>query len=99
MKFKNFITEVLSDIKNFNSDKELLRAAIIAELDATNLYEQMAIKAKDHRVKRVLLDVAREEKVHIGEFEELLELIDPEHEPAEDEAEKELKDMKILPDD
>jgi len=59
-------------------DKEILRAAIIAELDAVNLYEQMADKCFDSKIKKVLLDVAREEKTHVGEFQEVLLGIDPE---------------------
>lgn len=55
-----------------NSDKEILRAGIIAELDAINLYEQMAAMTKDKKIKAVLLDIAREEKTHVGEFQALL---------------------------
>jgi rubrerythrin len=53
-------------------DKEILRAAIIAELDATSLYEQMASMTKNEIIKKVLLDIAKEEKTHVGEFQALL---------------------------
>jgi rubrerythrin len=53
-------------------DNEILRAAIIAELDAINLYEQMAAMASDKNLKEILLDVAKEEKTHVGEFQALL---------------------------
>ncbi|MBD3309657.1 rubrerythrin [Candidatus Woesearchaeota archaeon] len=53
-------------------DREILRAGIIAELDAINLYEQMAALAKDKSIKAILLDVAKEEKTHVGEFQALL---------------------------
>jgi rubrerythrin len=53
-------------------DCEILRVAIIAELDAINLYEQLAAVTDDENIKRVLLEVAREEKTHIGEFQTLL---------------------------
>ena len=59
-------------------DKEILRAAIIGELDAINLYEQMAGLAQNEDVKRVLLDIAKEEKTHVGEFQAVLLRIDPE---------------------
>lgn len=36
-------------------DKEILRAAMIAELDAVNLYEQMASVTKNETLKEVLL--------------------------------------------
>jgi len=63
-------------------DKELLRAAIIAELDAINLYEQMAGLAKNKHLRTILLDVAKEEKTHIGEFQTLLLRVD--HEQVEE---------------
>ncbi|MFP3985154.1 MAG: ferritin family protein [Candidatus Bathyarchaeia archaeon] len=53
-------------------DREILRMAIIAELDAINLYEQLAATADSESLRRVLLDVAREEKTHVGEFQALL---------------------------
>jgi rubrerythrin len=54
------------------TDKEILRAGIIAELDAINLYGQMAAMAKDENIKKILLDLAKEEKTHVGEFLSLL---------------------------
>jgi len=68
----------LEKIKKEEIDKELLRAAIIAELDAINLYEQMAALARSKHIKEVLLDVAKEEKTHVGEFQALLLNFDPE---------------------
>jgi len=62
----------LEKISSADVDKELLRAAIIAELDAINLYEQMANLATDGTLKTIFLDVAREEKTHVGEFQALL---------------------------
>ena len=43
-------------------DKELLRVGIIAELDAVSLYEQLASATKNTMIKRVFLDIAKEEK-------------------------------------
>lgn len=63
---------VLDKIKQKDLNKEILRAAIIAEMDAINLYEQMADLTDNDEVKRVLLDVAKEEKTHVGEFQALL---------------------------
>jgi len=37
-----------------------------------NLYEQLAAMAEREEIKRVLLDIAREEKTHVGEFQALL---------------------------
>jgi rubrerythrin len=67
-----------SKVKKENIDKEILRAAIIAELDAINLYEEMAAMASDKYIREILLDVAREEKTHVGEFQALLLRFDKE---------------------
>jgi len=53
-------------------DREILRLAIIAELDAVTLYEQLAAATENEAIREVLLDVAREEKTHVGEFQTLL---------------------------
>ncbi len=53
-------------------DREILRVAIIAELDAINLYEQLAAVTNNENIKKVLLDIAKEEKTHVGEFQALL---------------------------
>jgi len=75
------LSQIPFDLKSLTEadiDKELLRAAIIAELDAVSLYEQMAALTKNKDLKLVLLDVAREEKTHVGEFQELLLRLDKE---------------------
>jgi rubrerythrin len=59
-------------------DREILRLAIIAELDAVTLYEQLAATTESEAIRDVLLDVAKEEKTHVGEFQTLLLRIDPE---------------------
>lgn len=53
-------------------DREILRLAIIAELDAINLYEQLAATTNNEAIREILLDVAKEEKTHVGEFQALL---------------------------
>jgi len=62
----------LEKVKDEDLNKEILRAGIIAELDAINLYEQMAATTKDQNIRKVFLEVAREEKTHVGEFQALL---------------------------
>lgn len=62
----------LDNLKPEDIDQEILRVGIIAELDAVNLYEQMAAKAQSEDIKKILLDVAKEEKTHVGEFQALL---------------------------
>ena len=61
----------LGKIAKGDLDKEILRAGIIAELDAINLYEQMAALTTNKNIRKILLDIAREEKTHVGEFQSL----------------------------
>lgn len=79
--------------KGEDVDREILRAGIIAELDAINLYEQMASVAQNGDIKKVLLDIAREEKTHVGEFQTLLLRVDKEQERELEEGEKEVKEV------
>jgi rubrerythrin len=80
-------------VKKNDLNKEILRAAIIAELDAINLYEQMAALTDDKDIKAVLLDIAREEKTHVGEFETLLLRLDAEQVKEMEHAKKEIKEL------
>ncbi|HEX78631.1 MAG TPA: rubrerythrin [Dehalococcoidia bacterium] len=83
----------LENIDPKDLDKEILRAAIIAELDATSLYEQMASMTKNALLKKVLLDIAREEKTHVGEFQALLLKEDSEQEKELAEGKAEVEEM------
>ena len=66
---------------------------MIAELDALSFYEQMANLTENENIKKVLLDIAREEKAHIGEFETLLYMIDKEQEKETEEGRKEIEEL------
>lgn len=67
-----------SKVSRDNLNKEILRAAIIAELDAVSLYEQLAAMTDDAKIRAILLDVAKEEKTHVGEFQAMLLRLDQE---------------------
>jgi rubrerythrin len=77
-----------------NLDREILRLASIAELDAVSLYEQLAAATENKAIREVLLDVANEEKTHVGEFQTLLLREDEEQveelKHGKEEVEKEL---------
>ena len=77
-----------------NIDKEILRAGIVAEFDAINLYEQMATMANNPLIKKVLLDIAKEEKTHVGEFQTLLLAFDTEQAKELEEGKKEVEELK-----
>lgn len=83
----------LEKVKKEDINKEILRAAIIAELDAINLYEQMAAMATNNNIKKILLDVAKEEKTHVGEFHALLLREDKEQEKELEEGKKEVREI------
>jgi rubrerythrin len=83
----------LQKIKKDDLDKELLRSAIIAELDAINLYEQMADMTRNGNIRKVLLDIAREEKTHVGEFQTLLLMEDREQVQELEEGKKEVQEL------
>jgi rubrerythrin len=68
----------LNKVQSEDKDKEILRLGIIAELDAVSLYEQLANQTDNYLIKKVLLDIAKEEKTHIGEFQALLLKLDAE---------------------
>ncbi len=85
----------LERIKKEGLDKEILRAAIIAELDAINLYEQMADMTRNGNIRKVLLDIAREEKTHVGEFQTLLLIEDKEQVQELEEGKKEIQELLI----
>lgn len=83
----------LDKIKQADIDKQILRTSIIAELDAVNLYEQLASMTSDEKLKAILLDVAKEEKTHVGEFQALLLRLDPEQKAELAHGEKEVEEM------
>lgn len=84
----------LKNVKKEDIDKQILRAGIIAEYDAISFYEQMAALADSEIVKKVLLEVAKEEKEHVGEFQTLLLEMDPEQVEEMEEGKKEVQEMK-----
>ncbi|MFH1704272.1 MAG: demethoxyubiquinone hydroxylase family protein [Nitrospirota bacterium] len=83
----------LEKVKKEEMDKEILRAEIIAELDAINLYEQMAAMTQKEDIRKVLLDIAKEEKTHVGEFQTLLLQLDKEQLRELEEGKKEVEEI------
>ncbi len=63
------------------TDVELLRAikfAIASEFEAIQIYQQIAVNTDNMDAKRVLADIAEEEKQHVGELDELYRILSPE---------------------
>ena len=88
------ISHVLTPEKKLN-DIELLRAikfAISSEFEAIQIYQQIAEATNNMGAARVLLDIAREEKQHVGELRELLKVLAPYDEAEYLEGAKETKE-------
>jgi len=83
----------IGKIKKDDLDKEILRAAIIGELDAINLYEEFANMTDNNDLKSVLMDVAEEEKTHVGEFQTMLLRVDKEQEIELGKGKKEVEEL------
>jgi rubrerythrin len=60
-------------------------------MDAINLYEQMAALTTKGSIKKVLLDIAKEEKTHVGEFLTLLLEEDREQQKELEQGKKEVE--------
>ena len=80
-------------MENEDLDREIARIAMIAEFDAINLYEQLAAVTEDDKLKDVLLDVANEEKAHVGEFQAILLRLDLQQGERMEEGEREVEEM------
>ncbi|MGB9759421.1 MAG: ferritin family protein [Thermoproteota archaeon] len=83
----------LDKVKKEEINKEVLRVAIIAELDAINLYEQLAQATDNEDIRKVLLDIAKEEKTHFGEFQALLLREDKEQVLELEKGKKEVEEL------
>jgi rubrerythrin len=83
----------LSKVAPEKIDQEILRAGMIAELDAVNFYEQMSDMTQNENIKKVLLDIAKEEKTHIAEFETMLLKLDAEQVAENEAGKKEIDEL------
>ncbi|MEM1627661.1 MAG: family 1 encapsulin nanocompartment shell protein [Desulfurococcaceae archaeon] len=72
---------------------EALRLSIIAELDAINLYLQLARSIEDEKIRKVFEDIAREEKTHVGEFLAVLKMLDKEQVEELEKGSKEVAEL------
>ncbi len=76
-----FVGNIPERTMNFNELIRAIRIDIAGELEAIHLYQAHAEATDNELVKEVLLDIANEERVHVGELQRLLVLL------LEDEAE------------
>jgi rubrerythrin len=83
----------LEKMKKEDLEKQIARIGMIAELDAVNLYEQLAAMCESEKLKKVLLEIAREEKTHVGEFQALLLEMDKEQVEELGRGKKEVEEI------
>ena len=77
-------------------DRELTRAlrlSLSAEEEAIHLYEALADATENELAKKVLQDIADEEKVHAGEFARLLKILLEDEEKFLQEGASEVDEM------
>ena len=78
------------------TQEELIRAIrfmIAAEYEAVQLYMQLAESTDNKLAKDVLIDIADEERVHAGEFLQLLNELAPNEKKLYDEGAGEVQEM------
>lgn len=70
---------VFESPKQMNNDElmQALRVDIAGELEAIIGYEAHAMATNDARAKKVLQHIADEEKQHVGELQQLLDILNP----------------------
>ncbi len=91
--FANPFSGMKTDRKLTN--QELVRAIrfmVAAEYEAIQLYEQLADSTDNELAKKVLMDIADEEKVHAGEFFRLLKELEPKEQGFYDDGAKEVEE-------
>ena len=75
-----------------------IRFMIAAEYEAIQLYQQAAESTDNQLAQEVLIDIANEEKEHVGEFLRLLHELDPEenkfYREGSDEVEEIIEKLK-----
>lgn len=84
----------LKKVDKTDINKEILRVGMIAELDAISLYEQLASMTDDKGIKEVLMNIAKEEKTHMGEFQTMLLRNDKQQVEELKKGKEEVEDMK-----
>ena len=63
---------ILDDASPRDVDRDVLRAAIITTLDALRCYQKMACMADDERIRKILVEGAKEEKGRLRELGTIL---------------------------
>jgi len=95
------MAEFIAPFKGMSPDRKLttreltraLRMALAAEEEAVHFYEAVADSTDDELAKAVLQDIADEEKVHVGEFQKLLNILLEDEEKFLSEGAEEVEEL------
>lgn len=91
---KKYLLEGLNGSSTeLTGDDEIFRLVVIAEADTVNFYQQLAKRAKNEATRIMLLDIAKEEKVHMYEAMDHLELVDSETNEVKTQAKEETEEL------
>ena len=78
------------------TEKEMIRAirfAIASEYEAIQIYEEMTESISNKDAITIIEEIIEDEKVHVGNFLQLLRLLNPEEEEYYKEGYKETLDL------
>lgn len=95
------MTELKTPFVCMNADRKLtkdeliraIRFSIADEFEAIQLYTQLSESINDKFAKGVLLDIANEEKEHVGELMYILKYLAPDEEGYYKEGEEEAEEL------
>jgi rubrerythrin len=90
-------SQVFDSVKKLDAldNRELTRAirdALIAEEQAIKQYETLADSTSNNNVKKIVQDIANEEKVHVGELQKLLSDLLPDEQKFLDKGKEEIEE-------
>jgi len=96
---KQVVSQNLETVKTLPklNDRELTRAlrdALIAEEGAIKQYEVVVDSTDNKRIADTLQEIADEEKVHVFELQELLNILLPDEKKFQQDGKKEIEDIK-----
>jgi len=93
IKIKNNLKQLIKEEIFLSIDEINIKKALAEEYIAISDYKKFAMQSKNHKVKKVFLDIAKEEEIHVQEFELLLNSLGFDTDEFKKEAENEFKNL------
>ena len=85
----------MSNLKNENLDKEIIRSCIIAELNAINFFEQLSMLTTNDAIKHLLLTVIKGKKDYVEALQTLLLSVDAQQSTEETKKDKKAESQSL----